>query len=134
MIRLETRRLVDLTTEEFTRCRELTLGSRGLMEEEAVLARYNDNKSRPSRYTEVVLLYEDDTIRGWCLLQPVYGQSRWLAYFYVEPLHRKLGYGSLLFKRAAEYGRFKIAIKPDFSNRYFFERFQDSWIEQYEDA
>lgn len=129
-----TRRLVDLTGEEFDQCRELTLRSHGLMEEEAIAARDRETMTPPYRYTLALMLYEGDEMQGWCLLQPIKGEARWLAYFYVNRLTRKRGYGSLLFKEATKHGRFKIAVKPDFSNRQFFERFENQWVYAREDA
>lgn len=129
-----TKRLVDLSEDEFNRCRELTFRSRGLMEEEAVAARFREQMTPPYRHTLALMLYRGKTMIGWSLLQPVKGQARWLAYFYVDPLHRKRGYGSLLLKQASAFGRYKIAVKPDWSNHEFFGRFKDLWVEQREDA
>lgn len=131
---IKTSRLIDLSEDEFEKCRELTFRSHGLMEEEAVARRLAETMYPHYRYTMTLRLYEGDEVMGWCLMQPVRGEARWLAYFYVNPLTRKRGYGSLLFKEATKYGRFKIAVKPDYSNRQFFERFDNQWVYAREDA
>lgn len=131
---VETRRLIDLTDEEFNRCRVLTYGIDGFMEEEAVERREQEILFTHYRYTEVILAYDHKQIVGWCLLQPVYRQSRYLAYFFVDPLRRGEGYGKLLFERASRYGLRKLMVKPDRTNYNFFERFKTQWIEQSEDA
>lgn len=134
MTRVDVVRIIDLTDKDFTRCRQLTYRADGWMEEEAVARRNEEQSSQPYRYTQVVLVYEDDLIVGWCLLQPAPRRSRYKAYFFVDPLHRGRGYGKLLFERARQYGRWALMVYPDGSNIQFFERFKYQWTDLRENA
>lgn len=120
---LITKRVIDLTESEYNRCAELTYGSEGYMLEDLDEAIDHESRWSLPRYTQAILSIEADKIVGWCLLQPAERRSRYIAYFFVDRLHRRQGHGTLLMNEASKWGRYKAIVMPDSSNYGFFDRF-----------
>lgn len=112
-------RVVDLTPEEIARCKELSLGEEGYMCEtlDEVLV---DEQTRRYRYTQAILLKILNNIVGWALVQPIPSTRRYSVHLFVDPAHRKLGYGSLLLQQANRWCKAPVAM-PDELNAGFFD-------------
>ena len=118
-----TKRVIDLSSDELARCRELTYGDEGYMLEDLNAAIHRESSKRHYRYTQAILITESDQIIGWSLLQPVPHSSRYIAYFFVDYEHRKKGIGGKLIKEASKWGKYKLDVMPDWTNLGFFEKF-----------
>lgn len=93
------------------------------MQEDFRSAYENEIDTKRYRYTLALMIKEKGRLVAWCMLLPIDRVSRYSAEFYVHPLHRRKGYGTLLFQEARRHGRFKPEVFPDSSNRGFFEKF-----------
>ncbi len=125
--------VIDLTVKEFLRCYELTYGTSGWMQEELWAAAKNEALSSPHRHSYAVLAKDGDTIVGWSLLQPIRHASKYKAYFFVDPSHRRRGIGTRLLNAANTFGRYRPEVVPDSSNIDFFERNPELWTMKGED-
>lgn len=120
---IKTKRAIDLTTDEYNRCTDLTYGDEGYMLEELDEAIYRERDHYNYRYTLAILAYERSKIVGWCLLQPIRGRSRYLAYFYVDEDHRRQGWGAQLLEEASKWGRWRPHVMPGYGNYGFFDKY-----------
>lgn len=113
-------RVIDLDPAQMARCRELSFGDEGYMCEDMDAILVVESRYR-YRYSQALLLHEDNKMLGWCLLQPVPRSKKWSAQFFVDPEYRRLGYGSRLIDRANEVCKVPYVF-VDRDNRGFFEK------------
>lgn len=118
-------RVVDLTPEQLARCRELSFGDDGYMCESLDDIFETENRWR-YRYSQAILIKILDNIVGWALLQPVPNSRRYSVHLFVDPAHRRLGYGSLLLQQANRWCKAPVAM-PDEFNHQFFDRHPGSY-------
>jgi GNAT superfamily N-acetyltransferase len=122
MFDVELKRVIDLTPEEESRCRELSYGSEGYMCEDLDSILINERIKRPYRYSHVYLVTESNEIIGWSLLQPRYRSPLHTAQLFVDPKYRGKGIGTTLLSLAWYFGKRKPVVYIDDDNEGFFKK------------
>ena len=123
-----TKRVIDLSDKEVSRCKELTFGNEGFMREDLESALVTDHSvPAPFRYHQAILYLENNEIVGWSLLRPVLYESRYEVHIFVDPDHRRRGIGSALLQEARKWGRYRPLVSIDEENQEFFMRLPELW-------
>lgn len=120
-------RVIDLTPEQIARCKELSLGDEGYMCEDLDTILATENKWQ-YRYSQAILITIVDNIVGWALLQPVPYNRRYSIHLFVDPLHRRQGFGTLLLREANRWCKTPLAM-VDVENQKFFHNHMELYSE-----
>ena len=133
MITLKLEPIIDLDDKTLARCRELSFGDDGYMEEDLDRILLTEPiKGRPAyRLSTACLAYWEDKLVGWSLLQPRPRSPRWLAYFFVDPEYRGRGIGTKLLHQANAYSEWKYrpVVCLQNHNKGFFEKHPSLYAE-----
>lgn len=116
--------VIDLKPAQLARCRELSFGDEGYMNEDVDIILATERRSKYRKSLAILLSDPDKAwpIHGWALLQPVYNRARYSAQFFVDPLQRGKGYGRLLLGAANRLTGRPPLCYVDEDNKGFFEK------------
>lgn len=127
-MRITTKRIDNLTAEEFARCRELTLGRLGEMQDEADTQRYDAAEILPQYRARVYMAWDGDLMVGWAMSfceDRAFGGHERTVYFYVHPTYRRKGIGTKLMRAATRHHGEVIVCPHDHVSGQFFNMHVD---------
>lgn len=116
-------RVIDLTDDDLARCRELSFGDEGYMCEELDYILASEQKWQ-YRYSQAILIRENNGIVGWALLQPISYSRRYSLHLFVDEAHRRKGHGATLLNEANRWSK-APAVMVDPLNKSFFSNYPD---------
>lgn len=137
-MRVITKRIIDLTPQEYRDCYRLNLRDNGQMQScLAEAKRYEQSYHKRRRFSHAIMIKDGDRLLAWSLVMPMHGERGWEAQFYTRKAERNKGLGTVLFKEVQKFDKRPYVIpwsKP--SGEFFkkhrkfikFDPWQASWL------
>jgi len=123
-------RVIDLDPLTIINCKRLSYGDEGYMCEDLDAAIAKDKASRRRyRYSMACLVYDQGTLVGWSLIEPVARSPRYVVQMFVDPNYRRKGIGRYLLQQANYMSKRKPLVYLDDDNEGFFHKNPDLYAE-----
>lgn len=119
-----TKRVIDLTAEEYRKCYRLNYRDSGQMQAILSESRFYEAQLRPNRnrrYTTAIMITDGDNIQAWALVAPRQPKG-WEAQFYTRKSLRNQGLGTKLFKEVQKLDKKPFVIPWSEPSGQFFKK------------
>lgn len=119
-----TKRVIDLTPQEYQLCYKLNLRDKGQMQGCISEARYYEAQySNPRRrFSHAIMIFDGGKLQAWSLVMPRTDGRGWEAQFYTRRAERQKGLGTTLFKEVQKFDKRPYVIPWSKPSGEFFKK------------